>query len=171
MKLKVGNMQRTNEATDTDLKVIERLTQELGWKRGDTLLYQQEYVLSPEHQKMFDGRKSIKPDITLTDLSGNIVAVFENKFEDEKKALTKLRTLYAAILKPRFLYACSPERILFYDTEWKGLDAGEFRQVNCLMSLEEMNLKIEQAKKVNLDREILIDKTIAGGINPSCGKE
>ena len=46
MKLKVGNMQRTNEATDTDLKVIERLTQQLGWKRGDILLYQQEYALS-----------------------------------------------------------------------------------------------------------------------------
>ena len=40
-------MPRTNEATDTDLKVIdpvrkffsngvERLTQQLGWKRGDT---------------------------------------------------------------------------------------------------------------------------------------
>jgi len=38
-------MPRTNEATDTDLKVIERL-QQLGWKRGDTLLYQQEYALS-----------------------------------------------------------------------------------------------------------------------------
>jgi hypothetical protein len=61
---------RTNEATSTDLKVIERLRQ-LGWKRGDTLLYQQEYALSSEQQKMFDGRKSIKPDITLTDLSGN----------------------------------------------------------------------------------------------------
>ncbi len=52
-------MPRTNEATDTDLKVIEML-HELGWKRGDTLLYQREYALSPEHQKMFDGRKSIK---------------------------------------------------------------------------------------------------------------
>jgi len=51
-------MPRTNGATDTDLKVIdavrkffsngvERLMQ-IGWKRGDTLLYQQEYVLSSE---------------------------------------------------------------------------------------------------------------------------
>lgn len=38
-------MPKTNEATDTDLKVIERL-QQIGWlkacieKRGDTLLYQ-----------------------------------------------------------------------------------------------------------------------------------
>jgi len=45
MKLKVGNMPKTNEATDTDLKVVERL-QQLGWKRGDTLIYQQEYALS-----------------------------------------------------------------------------------------------------------------------------
>jgi hypothetical protein len=63
-------MPKINEATDTDLKVIERL-QQIGWKRGDKLFYQQEYALNPEHQKMFDGRKSIKPDITLTDLSGN----------------------------------------------------------------------------------------------------
>lgn len=163
-------MPRINEATDTDLKIIEDL-KKLGWKVGDTLLYQQEYALTPEQQKQFEGRKSVKPDITLLDLNHNIVAIFENKFEDEKKALTKLRTLYATVLKPRFLYACSPERILFYDTEWKGLEAGEFRQVNSLMTLEEMQLKIEQARKINLDREITIDKGIAGGINPSCGKE
>ena len=163
-------MAKINEATDTDLKIIDEL-KNVGWKSGDTLLYQQEYTLTSEQQKLFEGRKSIKPDITLTDLTGNIIAIFENKFEDEKRALTKLRTLYAAVLKPRFLYACSPERILFYDTEWKGLEAGEFRQVNSLMSLEEMQLKIEQARKINLDREITIDKGIAGGVNPSCGKE
>jgi len=33
-------MPKTNEATDTDLKVIERL-QQLDWKRHDTLLYQE----------------------------------------------------------------------------------------------------------------------------------
>lgn len=163
-------MAKINEATDTDLKIIEDL-KKLGWKVGDTLLYQQEYALTPEQQKQFEGKKSVKPDITLLDLNHNIVAIFENKFEDEKKALTKLRTLYATVLKPRFLYACSPERILFYDTEWKGLEAGEFRQVTSLMTLEEMQLKIEQARKINLDREITIDKGIAGGINPSCGKE
>ncbi len=163
-------MPRINEATDTDLRIIDEL-KKVGWKPGDTLLYQQEYILTPEQQKQFEGKKSIKPDITLIDLNHNTVAIFENKFEDEKKALTKLRTLYATILKPRFLYACSPERILFYDTEWKGLEAGEFRQVNSLMSLEEVQLKIEQARKINLDREITIDKGIAGGINPSCGKE
>jgi type I site-specific restriction endonuclease len=163
-------MPKINEATDTDLKIIDEL-KKLGWKPGDTLLYQQEYILTPEQQKLFEGRKSIKPDITLTDLNGNIVAIFENKFEDEKKALTKLRSFYASVLKPRFLYACSPERILFYDTEWKGLEAGEFRRVNSFMSLEEMQVKVEQARKTNSVREIKIDKGIAGGINPSCGKE
>ncbi len=163
-------MAKINEATNTDLKVIKEL-EKLGWKPGDTLLYQQEYTLTPEQQKIYEGRKSIKPDISLVDMNQNIVAVFENKFEDEKKALTKLRTLYAQVLKPRFLYACSPERTLFYDTEWKGLEAGEFRQVNNFMSLEEMQLKMEQARKINLDREITIDKSIAGGVNPSCGKE
>jgi len=34
-------MPRINEATDPDLKVTEQL-QQLCWKRGDTLLYQQE---------------------------------------------------------------------------------------------------------------------------------
>jgi len=34
-------MPKTNEATSTDLKVIERL-QQIGWKPGDTLLHQQE---------------------------------------------------------------------------------------------------------------------------------
>ena len=70
-------MPRINEATDTDpclilagtsLKVIdpvrkffskgvERL-QQIGWKRGVTLLYQQEYALNPEYQKIFEGRKA-----------------------------------------------------------------------------------------------------------------
>ena len=163
-------MPRINEATDTDLKVIDTL-QKIGWKSGDTLLYQQGYNLLPELQKQFEGKKSIKPDIVLQDLNGNILAVIENKFEDEKKALTKLRSLYASVLKPRFLYACSPERILFYDTEWKGFEAGEFRQVDDFLTLDEMLLKMEQAKQINLQREIIIDKSIAGGVNPSCGKE
>ena len=163
-------MPRINEATDTDLKVIEAL-QNIGWKRGDTLLYQQGYNLLPEQQKQFEGKKSIKPDIVLQDLNGTILAIIENKFEDEKKALTKLRSLYATVLKPRFLYACSPERILFYDTEWKGFEAGEFCQVDGFMTVDEMLLKIEQTKQINLQREIIIDKSIAGGINPSCGKE
>lgn len=36
-------MPRINEATDTDLKVIEELSR-LGWKQGNTLLYQQEFL-------------------------------------------------------------------------------------------------------------------------------
>jgi len=104
-----------NEATSTDLKIIGEL-QKIGWKPGDTLLYQPEYKLTEEQQKEFSGRKSIKPDIVLQDVHSNVLAVFENKLEDEKKALTKLRTLYWPVLKPRFLYACSSEGILFYDT-------------------------------------------------------
>lgn len=46
-------MPNINEATDTDLKVIEELT-DLGWKRGDTLLYQQEYLLTPEQKKVYE---------------------------------------------------------------------------------------------------------------------
>lgn len=161
---------KINEATSTDLKVIKEL-EKLGWKSGDTLLYQQEYQLTPEQQKEFPGRKTVKPDIVLTDLKGDIVAVFENKLEDEKKGLVKLRALYSQILKPRFLYACSPERILLYDTSWRGLNAGEFRRVDGFMSLEEIKLKIEQERKINLDKEIEIDISIAGGIDRIVGKE
>ncbi|HCP08944.1 MAG TPA: hypothetical protein DIT25_04065 [Candidatus Moranbacteria bacterium] len=161
---------KINEATSTDLKIIKELEQ-LGWKSGDTLLYQQEYQLSPEQQKEFEGKKSVKPDIVLTDLSGDIIAVFENKLEDEKRGLVKLRALYSQVLKPRFLYACSPERVLFYDTTWKGFDAGEFRRVDGFMSLEEMKLKIEQERKKNLDKKIEIDTSIAGGMDKTVGKE
>jgi len=161
---------KINEATSTDLKVIKKL-EKLGWKAGDTLLYQQEYQLSSKQQKEFKGKKSIKPDITLTDLSGEILAVFENKFEDEKQGLFKLRSLYSQVLKPRFLYACSPERILFYDSAWKGLEAGEFKRVNSFMTLEEMKLKNEQERKKNLEKEIFIDTSIAGGIDKTVGKE
>ena len=126
-------MPTVNEATTVDLKIIYTLKAD-GWKEGDTLLYQQEYQLTSEQQKEFPGIYSIKPDIVLQDLNNNVVAVIENKLEDEKKALQKLRILYAAILKPRFLYACSKERILFLDTNWKGEDA-EFKQVNSFMSL------------------------------------
>lgn len=161
---------KINEATSTDLKIIKEL-EKLGWKAGDTLLYQQEYLLSAEQQKDFEGKKSIKPDIVLTDLNGDIVAVFENKLEDEKKGLVKLRALYSQVLKPRFLYACSPERILFYDTAWKGFDATEFRRVDGLMSLEEMKLKIEQERKISSSKEIEIDTSIAGGMDKIVGKE
>ena len=164
---------KINEATSTDLKVIEEL-KKLGWKVGDTLLYQQEYQLTPNQQKEFPAHKSIKPDTILQDLQGEVLAVFENKLEDEKKALMKLRTIYYKILKPRFLYACSPQRILFYDTSWRGLDAGEFRQVTSFMTLEEMKLKKELEKRKNLTQDvsqIKIDKIIVGGFDPAVGKE
>ena len=61
------------------LKVINEL-QQLGWKPGDTLLYQPEYKLTEEQQKEF-----IKPDIILQALHGNILAVFEN----EAKKITR----------------------------------------------------------------------------------
>ena len=69
------------------------------------------------------------------------------------------------------MYACSPERILFYDTAWKGFDATEFRRVDGLMSLEEMKLKIEQERKISSSKEIEIDTSIAGGMDKIVGKE
>lgn len=160
----------SNEATSVDLKVINRLQNQYGWKPDDTLFYQQEYRLTPEQQQEY-GAKSIKPDIVLTDFNSDVLAVFENKLEDEKKGLSKLRLLYYPILKPRFLFACSAERILFYDTAWKGLAAGEFRQVDGFMSLEEMRLKLEQERHRNANRPIKIDTTIAGGYDAAAGKE
>ncbi len=162
---------KINEATSTDLPIIQRLVSEYGWKVGDTLLYQQEYYLTEGQQREFPGFKSIKPDIVLQDLNGDVVAVIENKLEKERTALQKLRMLYGAVLKPRFLYACSPERILFYDTAWKGLDAGEFKQVTTFMTLEDMKLKIAQQTKIANNREVVIDTSIAGGYDPTVGKE
>lgn len=162
-------MSTVNEATTVDLKVIYDL-KALGWKVGDTLLYQQEFQLTPEQQKEFHPYKSIKPDIVLLDLNHNILAVFENKLKDEKKALTKLRTLYANILKPRFLYACSKEKTLFLDTTWSGEDA-EFRNVNSFLTLEEMKMKISQENKNKTIKEVHIDKTIAGGYDSAAGKD
>lgn len=45
-------MKNFNEATSTALKVINGL-QRLGWKIGDTLLYQPEDKLTEEQQKEF----------------------------------------------------------------------------------------------------------------------
>lgn len=159
-----------NEATTTDIRILN-LLQSFGWEAGDTLLYQQEYKLTTEQQVQFAGIKSIKPDIVLQDMNGEILAVIENKLEDERKGLQKLRMVYSAILKPRFLYACSAERILFYDNMWKGLDAGEFKQVTSFMRMEDMKLKIEQQRKIASNREITVDTTIAGGYDPTVGKD
>ena len=160
----------SNEATSTDLKVIREL-EALGWKTGNTLLYQPQYALDSEQQIRYPGSKSIKPDIVLLDLHNNPLAVFENKLNDPKKALPKLRLLYAEVLKPRFLYACSSDRILFYDMAWIGLEAGEFKPVNTFMSMEEMQSLINIEKRKRQSREIVIDKTIAGGFDPAAGKD
>ena len=159
-----------NEATATDLRVIEDL-KALGWKVGDTLLYQPQYALSPDQQAQFPGQKSIKPDIVLQDLQGNPIAVFENKLDDPKKALPKLRLLYSQILRPRFLYACSADRNLFYDMAWIGLEAGEFRPVNSFLPLEDMRVRISQEQKRRREQEFDIDTTIAGGYDPAAGKD
>jgi len=160
-----------NEATAVDLRVIEELTTNHGWTVGDTLLYQPQYALTPEQQKQFPGKKYIKPDIVLQDLQGNPLAVFENKLNDPKKALPKLRMLYSQILRPRFLYACSSDRNLFYDMAWTGLEAGDFRPVNTFLSLEEILVKVSQEQKRKQRREISIDTTIAGGYDPAAGKQ
>ncbi|MCB5258858.1 MAG: DEAD/DEAH box helicase family protein, partial [Candidatus Cloacimonetes bacterium] len=160
----------SNEATTTDLKVIREL-ETLGWKAGNTLLYQPQYALDTEQQSRYPGAKSIKPDIVLLDLHNNPLAVFENKLNDPKKALPKLRLLYAEVLKPRFLYACSADRILFYDMAWIGLEAGEFKPVNTLMSMEDMQALIHLESRRRQDREIVIDQSIAGGFDPAAGKD
>lgn len=162
---------KVNEATSTDLPTILRLVNEYGWKVGDTLLYQQVYDIPENLKKDYSTYKNIRPDIVLQDLNGEVLAVIENNLDRESKDLLKLRTIIYQILKPRFLYACSAERILFYDTAWKGLDAGEFKQVTSFMSMEEMRLKIEQQKKIASNKEITIDTTIAGGFDPTVGKD
>jgi type I restriction enzyme, R subunit len=162
---------KINEATSTDLPVINRLVNEYAWKLGDTLLYQQSYTIPENLKKDYPTLKNIRPDIVLQDLNGEVVAVIENNLDKENKDLLKLRTIVTQLLKPRFLYACSAERILFYDNNWKGLDAGEFKQVTTFMTLEEMKLKIEQQKKIATNREISIDTTIAGGFDNMIGKD
>jgi type I restriction enzyme R subunit len=162
---------KINEATSTDLPVIIKLINDYGWKIEDTLLYQQTYDIPENLKKDFPNFKNIRPDIVLQDLNGEILAVIENNLDKENKDLLKLRTIVTRVLKPRFLYACSSERILFYDNAWRGLEAGEFKQVNSFMTLEEMKLKLEQQKKIAADRAILIDTTIAGGYDPTVGKE
>lgn len=162
---------KINEATSTDLPIIQKLVNEYGWKVGDTLLYQQIYDIHENLKKDYSTLKNIRPDIVLQDLNGDVLAVIENNLDKENKDLLKLRTIVTQLLKPRFLYACSAERILFYDNAWRGLDAGEFKQVTTFMSLEEMKLKIEQQKKIASNKEITIDTTIAGGYDPTVGKE
>ncbi len=158
-----------NEASTVDLKVYEEL-KSLHWKLGDTLLYQPKYDLTPEEQAEFPGSRHIKPDFVLQDLQGVPLAVIENKLGDPKTALPKLRLKYSRILRPRFLYACSADKILFYDMAWRGVDAGEFRPVSGFFTLEEMKRKITQQQQRSREQEIVVDTNIAGGFDPSAGK-
>ncbi|OJV35564.1 MAG: hypothetical protein BGO33_03905 [Bacteroidia bacterium 43-41] len=162
---------KINEATSTDLPIIQTLVNEYGWKVGDTLLYQQIYDIPESLRKEYAQYKNIRPDIVLQDFNGDVIAVIENNLDRERKDFLKLRTIIYQVLKPRFLYACSTETIWFYDTAWRGLDAGEFKQVTGFMSLEEMKRKVEQQKKIDTNREIIIDTTIAGGFDPNIGKD
>jgi len=162
---------KINEATSTDLPVILRLRDEYGWKIEDTLLYQQIYDMPENLRRDYPTLKNIRPDIVLQDMNGEVLAVIENNLDKGNKDLLKLRTVVTQLLKPRFLYACSAERILFYDNAWRGLDAGEFKPVTSFMSLEEMKLKIEQQKKITSNKEIAIDTTIAGGFDINIGKD
>ncbi len=166
----------SNEASAVDLKVYDAL-KALHWKEGDSLLYQPPYNLTLEEQKDFPGSRYIKPDFVLQDLQGTPLAVIEDKLDDPYKALPKLRLKYSRILRPRFLYACALNaksdglRILFYDMAWRGVDAGEFREVGSLMSMEDMKRQIEQEKQKRSEQPITIDATIAGGYGPAAGKE
>ena len=70
-------MKKINEATSTDLPIIQRLINEYGWKLGDTLLYQQTYDIPENLKKDYSTLKNIRPDIVLQDLNGDILAVIE----------------------------------------------------------------------------------------------
>lgn len=52
-----------------------------------------EVCLMSGTSKIFGSKKSVKPDITLTDIHGNILAVIENKYEIGKEALAVMRHL------------------------------------------------------------------------------
>ncbi|EEK91921.1 DEAD/DEAH box helicase family protein [Bacillus cereus] len=158
-----------NEATSVDLKIIDSL-KAVGWVVGDSLLYRPRYTLTEEQKNEF-GKSFIEPDIVLQDpYSKEILAVIENKLENEKKAFAQLR-IDNMILKPRFLYACSKERVLFYDTSWKGLEAGEYKRTNSFLSYEEIKIKNKQLRKRNAHTEVTIDTSIAGGYDSNVGKD
>ncbi len=99
------------------------------------------------------------------------LAVIENKLDDPNKALVKLRMKYSRVLRPRFLYACSANKMLFYDMAWRGVDAGEFKPVNAFLSLEEMKQKIQQEQRRSKGDKVAIDTAIAGGYDQAAVKE
>ena len=52
---------KINEATSTDLPIIQRLVNEYGWKVGDTLLYQQSYDIPENLKKDYPSFKKYSP--------------------------------------------------------------------------------------------------------------
>jgi type I site-specific restriction endonuclease len=72
-----------NEAQSVDIPVIKSL-EAIGWKLGDTLLYQPEYKLSEARQQEYNCQ-SIRPDLVLQDLNGEVIAVIENKLEQKNE--------------------------------------------------------------------------------------
>ena len=78
---------KINEATSTDIPIIQRLVNEYGWKVGDTLLYQPIYDISENLKKDYGNLKNIRPDIVLQDLNGEVLAVIENNLDKENKDL------------------------------------------------------------------------------------
>ncbi|WP_177565184.1 DEAD/DEAH box helicase family protein [uncultured Phascolarctobacterium sp.] len=157
-----------NEASVVDIKVIKQLEQ-LGFVLNDTLLYQHSYSI-PEHLQSEIGKKFITPDITLVDAySKEVIAIIENKLSNEKKALGQL-LIGRQVLKPRFLYAVSEDRMLFLDTTWQGLD-DEYKPVKEFLSYDEMRDKINQEKVKRSNKPIKIDTTIAGGYDSNINKE
>lgn len=135
---------KINEATGTDVPIILKLINQYGWEEGKTLFYQQQYALNDSQQQEFN-KASIKPDIVLSAPDGTILAVIENNAGQTYKDLLKLRTVINQVLKPRFLYACSADKILFYDTTWRNK---EFVAVDKFMTLAEMQAIISQTPAV-----------------------
>ena len=84
---------KINEATSTDLPIIQKLVNDYGWKVGDTLLYQQIYDMPENLKKDYSSLKNIRPDIVLQDLNCEVIAVIENNLDKENKDLLKLRTV------------------------------------------------------------------------------
>ena len=79
---------KINEATSTDLPIIQKLVNESGWKVGDTLLYQQIYDIPEDLRKDYSTLKNIRPDIILQDLNGDVLAVIENNLDEQDNSTT-----------------------------------------------------------------------------------
>ena len=72
------------------------------------------------------------------------------------------------MLKPRFHTLVAPSPVWFYITAGR-LNAGEFKQVTGHAFRNEAQ-RVEQQRKIAANREITIDTTIAGGYDPTVGK-